>query len=76
MFHASSKEVIPVEKSLLTRKSNDLEFLNVWALTIIIRTCFELNNRLAFELWTAHVSYYTIKTLSGRMFENKHQFYL
>ena len=34
MFQASSKEVIPIEKSLLTRKSNNLKFLNVWALTI------------------------------------------
>ena len=33
IFQASSKEVINVEKSLLTRKSNDLQFLNVWALT-------------------------------------------
>ena len=40
MFHASSKEVIPVEKSLLTRKSNDLEFLNVWALTKLKMTEF------------------------------------
>jgi hypothetical protein len=33
MFSTSSKEVITVEKSLLSRKANDLANFNVWALT-------------------------------------------
>ena len=54
MSSASSKVPVTVEKSLLTRKANDLDYLNVWALTIL------LNDRI--------IVYESHKKLSSTMF--------